>query len=285
LVRAVDWATNDFLSRRPAVANMSILCALECPALDVALQGSLNAGLTWVTSGGNQGADACLYAPNRVPGLIRVGATDLYDGISSGGGTWAGSNWGECIDIMAPGDSVQMASHKDDSQSTDDSGTSFAAPYVAGGAALILQEQPNLSPAQVKALLIARATPGVVQGLEAKPGTPNLLLFVPPPVTVSIQGPMDLPGGGTYSWEAIPGEGGELYSYQWEILPWGHVNWQLLGTERVQSVTVDAWDADFQLRVTVRLAGAPGTAEVQVSGPCQNDPFVVCAARDSVTVQ
>lgn len=59
-------------------------------------------------------------------------------------------------------------------------GTSMAAPHVSGIAALILEENPSLTAAEVKARILARATGNVLKGNPADPnyigtGSPNLL--------------------------------------------------------------------------------------------------------------
>ncbi len=55
------------------------------------------------------------------------------------------------------------------------SGTSMAAPHVAGVAALYLQHNPGATPAQVAAALTGNATAGTVA--DAGSGSPDLLLF------------------------------------------------------------------------------------------------------------
>ncbi len=66
------------------------------------------------------------------------------------------SNYGSVVDIMAPGVCI-LSTYKDGGQSTS-SGTSMAAPHVAGAAALYLVDNPGSSPADVKAGLLAMAT-------------------------------------------------------------------------------------------------------------------------------
>jgi len=55
------------------------------------------------------------------------------------------------------------------------SGTSMAAPHTAGAAAVMLSQNPALTPADVAAALVSNATPGVIAG--ASTGTPNRLLY------------------------------------------------------------------------------------------------------------
>ncbi len=61
-------------------------------------------------------------------------------------------------DIAAPGSYITSAAVATGSNSVTFSGTSMAAPYVAGSAALVVQSHPNYTPAQVKAALMNTAT-------------------------------------------------------------------------------------------------------------------------------
>ncbi len=61
------------------------------------------------------------------------------------------SNYRSVIDVAAPG--VHVLSYWIDGSLTTISGTSMAAPHVAGAAALVLAANPSLTPAQVRAVL------------------------------------------------------------------------------------------------------------------------------------
>jgi hypothetical protein len=85
------------------------------------------------------------------------------------------SNYGGCLDIFAPGARVVSASHTSDTGAAVMSGTSMAAPHVAGAAALVLGRDPGLTPAQVRDALVTHATAGAVASAGA--GSPELSLF------------------------------------------------------------------------------------------------------------
>ena len=82
----------------------------------------------------------------REPLAITVAATTPEDArlwISPG----VGSNYGRCVDVWAPGSAILSASHRSDRATEFRSGTSQAVPFVAGTAALYLQ---NSSGAQAE---------------------------------------------------------------------------------------------------------------------------------------
>jgi hypothetical protein len=155
-------------SSEPAVANLS-LSGGASSALDSAVNGLIDAGVTTVIAAGNKGRNACDVSPARVSRALTVGATDSADNQA----TW--SNYGGCVDIFAPGVGIQSASNSTATAMATRSGTSQAAPFVAGVAALTLEGTSGLSPDTVVGILVSQATPYVVTGLTDME-TPNRLL-------------------------------------------------------------------------------------------------------------
>lgn len=172
LVQAVNWVTQDVKAKKvPAVVNISSIVGGN-DAVDNAVKASIAAGVTYVVAAGNNSNDDCTSSPAEVPAAITVAASTQNDS------RWSGTNYGSCVDIYAPGESIVSASSATSSGSVTMSGSSMAAPHVAGAAALILAEHPGFSPGQVADLLYANATKDAV----ADPRIPvNRLLYVPPP--------------------------------------------------------------------------------------------------------
>ena len=190
-------------SPRPAVANVSanVFChpVQNCPtAMEDAAIYAHDQGVTVVVAAGNDGLDACLYLPSRVGKLITVGAV----GIS--GQRQPSSNYGSCVDIWAVvGQGGTF-------------GTSTAAAYVSGAAALKLQLTSWLPPSAVASQLTGNATVGVLSDIGSS--SPNLLLYTrQAALTVAIAGPFDQMGpSSSCSWAADISGGQPPFSYLWK---------------------------------------------------------------------
>ena len=166
VIAGINWVKNN--ASGPSVANMS-LGGGASQATDDAVNAAVAAGISFVVAAGNDNSNACNYSPARAADAITVGSTTSSDSRSSF------SNYGTCLDIYAPGSSITSAWYTSNSATNTISGTSMAAPHVAGVAALYLNETPSMTPTQVTNLLATRASSGKVS--DAKTGSPNSLLF------------------------------------------------------------------------------------------------------------
>jgi subtilisin family serine protease len=172
VIAGVDWVTAN--AAKPAVANMS-LGGLASDAVDQAVQRSIDAGITYAVSAGNGDenglpVDACEQSPARLGSAITVSGTDEADFRMS----WA--NYGACVDIFAPGNSILSAVSDSDTATDKYTGTSMASPHVAGAAALLLSENPGWTPQQVHARIVGAATRTAVR--NAGPGSTDRLLRI-----------------------------------------------------------------------------------------------------------
>jgi serine protease len=139
----------------------------QSPSTQAAINDAVTAGVTVVVAAGNDATDASLVFPASCDNVITVAASDYRGYLVS-----RYSNYGNTVEIMAPGGDVQRDDNNDGKPDgvlsmvhTNDgtyawyNGTSMAAPHVAGAAALLLAQHPGLSPADVLTRLQDRALP------------------------------------------------------------------------------------------------------------------------------
>jgi subtilisin family serine protease len=159
IIAGINFAANDAKSRdcaNGAVANLS-LGGPSSSALNTAVARAVAAGLFVVAAAGNAAADASDTSPASEATAFTVGATDSSDRFASF------SNFGASVDILAPGVSVLSTSNTGGTQLM--SGTSMAAPHVAGLAAYLLGLEGKMAPsalaARIQALALKDKTTGV----------------------------------------------------------------------------------------------------------------------------
>lgn len=172
-------------ARTVRVANLSLGGAGVSKALNDAVDNCVRAGVVVVLAAGNDAKDSAGYSPASAPLGITVAALADSDGAPGGRGpkssagaddTFADfSNWGQVVDVIAPGVDILSTLPVDQGSYGTKSGTSMAAPVVAGFAARIVSGTPstgsirnvklppgsglgnNLTPAQVLQYILSTA--------------------------------------------------------------------------------------------------------------------------------
>jgi subtilisin len=164
IICGLDWVAAN--SGTIDVVNMSLgapgsdsSCSGE-DALHDAICRVVDAGVPVVVAAGNSSSDAASTIPAAYDQVITVSALADSDGKPFGAGSATSdgrddslalfSNFGADVDIAAPGVNVLSTVMGGYARG---SGTSVAAPHVAGAAALYLAENPGATPAEVKAAL------------------------------------------------------------------------------------------------------------------------------------
>ncbi len=261
VINGLQWVLDNRARYNIRVVNLSLNSSVaqsyHTSPLDAACEILWFNGIVVVASAGNNGT-ATLFPPANDPFVITVGATedkgtlstsdDVVAAFSAYGTTESGF---AKPDLVVPGKniiaflpsnrgltiSVQHPSNQVDDHYFRMSGTSVAAPMVSGAVALLLQDEPNLNPDQVKYRLMATANqnwPGynvttagagyldvsaAVDGTTTQTAntgiTASQLLWTgsTPPMWDSVQ-------WGSVQWGSV-----QWGSVQWGSVQWGSVQW------------------------------------------------------------
>lgn len=166
LLDAVLFVTEQAVkSTKPIVANLSIGGYLS-PALIIALDIAVENGVVVTLAAGNRGSDRCrsdTLVGEHILSVAAIGSDDTRGSYS---------NHGNCTDIFAPGTDIVSAARNGTGMAIL-TGTSMAAPFVAGAAALYIEAYPHLSALQIRERILSDATMDAVKDAR---NTPNRLL-------------------------------------------------------------------------------------------------------------
>lgn len=162
ILSSVVQALDEIVSRKnaspttPVVVNLSLgadVQAFGYNALDEVVEVATEAGIVVVVAAGDMDQDLATVSPAHATSAITVGAFDINDTFASF------SNYGSGIDILAPGVQIQSLGQNVSGQLqiVTNSGTSVAAPHVAGAAVVYLSQNPTATPADVLNALVNAA--------------------------------------------------------------------------------------------------------------------------------
>ena len=211
IIAALDWVLANHAAYNIRVVNMSVGSSIHESAwtdpLTLAAKKVVDAGVVVVAAAGNFGRNAAgqiqyggISAPGNAPWVLTVGGSstqgttnrgdDVVGGFSSRGPSFI--DWNAKPDLVAPGaGTVSLASPGSHFYQTKASalspgtiatanlpylsltGTSMAAPVVAGTVALMLQANPSLTPNAVKSILQYTAEDRGYNGLTEGAGFLN----------------------------------------------------------------------------------------------------------------
>lgn len=259
VVQGLDWIRGN--RSLPAIANLSFGgFGTAGAAVADAMELLAGAGVVVVKAAGNETMDVCGRAENRRyhstmdqrysnpwDGRLVVGALNRNGQIELG--------YGWCLDLFAPGNTVGTVGRTGAYHTV--SGTSIAAPFVSGAAAILSSLNPTAASSDINYALLNTATAGQLSNVPV--GSPNKQVFVGHgPSSTTISGPhlvyTDFNSWPTFRVAAI---GPGTWSYQWQQSRDG-VMWTNVATGSAYSFT---YEPDVQDSFVLRALAQSTTGE------------------------
>jgi len=269
IVLGLQWVLDNKDTYNIRVVNLSLNSTVaesyHTSPLDAAVEILWFNKIVVVTSAGNQGNGA-LYPPANDPFVITVGAVDdkstaiLTDDVVP-----SFSAYGMTVDgfakpdLVAPGKNItarlvnsNMGVAKDHpankvgTQYFRMSGTSMSAPMVSGAVALLLQDEPDLNPDQVKYRLMATANKSWTGYNATKAGAGYLDIYAAVNGSTTASANIDIlvsqlltTGTEPITWGSVGWN-----SVGWNTVGWNTVGWNTVGWNTVGWNTV-GWNSDY----------------------------------------
>jgi serine protease AprX len=295
VVAALEWIYTNQSRYNIRVVNLSLNASVATPyhlsPLNAAVELLWFNGIVVVVAAGNNGT-AELFPPANDPFVITVGATDdrgtqtLTDDVVGSFSAYGVTPDGHAKpDLVAPGKNIVMylprnykltmgknhPSHKVNNNYFRMSGTSLAAPIVSGAVALLLQDEPTLTPDQVKYRLMATANkswPGY-DPVRAGAGYLDIYAAVNGNTTANANTNLVVSqllwAGSTATWGSVSWNSVSWNSVSWNSVSWNSVSWNSV------SWNSDHWDE------------AVGAAAVETTEPlnAQGLPIPVNVGNES----
>lgn len=166
IAEGLDWAS----SHGADVINLSLSGIEPSPVLRAALESAVARGVVVVIAAGNTGDEVLQYPAAyaaEIPGVLSVSATE-DDGrlLEQRGDDRTASSWNDAVSIAAPGREIIGPSYGLNAAYVIGTGTSLAAPWVSGAAALLVQRHPGWTPEQVARRLTSTARDAGPRGVD-----------------------------------------------------------------------------------------------------------------------
>ncbi len=264
VVAGLQWVLDNKDTYNIRVINLSLNSAVaesyNTSPLDAAVEILWFNGVVVVVSAGNKGSGA-IYAPANDPFAITVGAMDdkgtastKDDVLASFSAYGKSENGAVKPDLVAPGSNITARlvnqnmglagahpANKVGSQYFRMSGTSMAAPMVSGAVALLLQDEPGLTPDQVKYRLMTTANQSWGGYDAKKDGAGYLDVYAAVTGTTSKSSNTGLIPSHLLSTGSEPISWG---SVGWNSVGWNTVGWNTVGWNTVGWNTV-GWNSDY----------------------------------------
>ncbi len=269
VVQGLQWVLDNKVKYNIRVVNLSMNSTVaelyHTSPLDAAVEILWFNKIVVVVSAGNQGGGA-IYPPANDPFVITVGATDdkgtsslSDDAIANFSAYGTTSNGFKKPDLVAPGKNIiarlvntnmgLAQAHPANVISGiyfKMSGTSVAAPVVSGAVALLLQDEPNLNPDQVKYRLMSTANKSWAGYNTTKAGAGCLDIYAAIIGTTTTPANTNIPVSNLLT----TGPNGVLTptvnwnSVNWNSVNWNSVNWNSVNWNSVNWNSVN-WNSDY----------------------------------------
>ncbi|KAL4808300.1 alkaline protease 1 [Aspergillus unguis] len=165
-----NWAANDIVSKSrtgKSAINMSLGGGYSY-AFNNAVEDAYDAGVLSVVAAGNDNTDASESSPASAPNALTVAASTVDNARASF------SNYGDVVDIFAPGEDILSAWIGSSTATNTISGTSMATPHIVGLSLYLMALEGLSTPSAVTSRIKELATEDVLSNVR---GSPNALAF------------------------------------------------------------------------------------------------------------
>ncbi len=273
IVNALQWINDNRTAYNIRVVNISLNSTVQesynTSPLDAAAEILWFNGIVVVVSAGNNGTtnNGILFPPANDPFVITVGATDDKGTVSISDDAMASfSSYGTTMDgfakpdLVTPGKNIiaptasggaylpsTYSSNKVDGKNDyfRMSGTSMSAPMVSGAVALLLQDEPNLTPDQVKYRLMATANKSWAGYTATKAGAGYLDIYAAVTGTTTQSSNTGLMASSLLTTGSEPVNSSVSWnSVSWNSVSWNSVSWNSVSWNSVSWNSV-SWNSDY----------------------------------------